>query len=311
MTKALRITSIIVAVAAVLLVALPMVFSSGMDEQASSLIDSPGVLESLSKAAVAADTGADAPLVQQAQKYAAYLNPPPPPKRAKPAPKSNNRTPTRPKSPVSTKFELMGTSYYPDRPKLSLALIDEPGIGLRWIRQSSKIGHLVVEEVKDGKVVIRDGTSTYELEPKRTPKRSLVKGESSYSAEAPSSGLLHTESPEIRTDVSPPRETVSSPRSRPPSTRINTRNNIGRTDGTTPRSNTADAPELSDVQISLFDQFARETDDINDPNEWMEKADELMERLAEDSQVTDEEAELLDELGEELQDANEEEASAD
>jgi len=310
MTKALRITSIIVAAAAVLLVALPVVFSSGMDEQTASLLDSQGVLEGLNKVAVAADTGAASPLVQQAEKFAAYLNPPPP-KRDKPAPVRDNRTAVRPASPVTAKFELLGTSYYPQRPELSLALIDEPGAGLRWIRQSSKIGHLIVEQVKDGKVVIRDGTSTYELEPKRTPKRSLVKGESPYTAEAPSSGLLQTESPEMQADFPPlPRETVDSPRSRPPPTRISPRNIRGRTVPATPRSNTADSG-LSDAQMALFDQFAKQADEIDDPNEWMEKADELMERLAEASQVTDEEAELLDELGDELQDPNEQQTSED
>jgi hypothetical protein len=311
MTKALRITSIAVAAAAVLLVALPVVFSSGMDEQTASLLGSPGVLESLNKSAVAADTGAVSPLVQQAEKFAAYLNPPPTPKREKPVPARNNHTPIRPTQPVTAKFELLGTSYYPDRPELSLALIDEPGSGLRWIRQSSKIGHLIVEQVMDGKVTIRDGTNTYELEPKRTPKRSLVKGESSYSAKTPSSGLLYTELPESRADAPPsPREAINSSRSRPPLTRTNTRINKGRSVPAAPPSNIGDS-ELSDKQAALFDQFAREVNDINDPNEWMERADKLMERLAEASQVTNEEAELLDELGEKLKDANEQQAPED
>jgi len=203
MTKALRITSIIVAAVAVLLVALPAVFSSGMNEQTQSLLDSPGVLESLKKNAASAKTGTVSPLVQQAQKFAAYLNPPPPPKPSRPAPTRDRKPSIRPNAPVSAKFELLGTSYYAIRPELSLALIDEPGKGLRWIRQSSEIGHLTVEEVKDGKVVIRDGTRTYEIEPKQIPKRSLVKGESSYSTETPSSGILLTDAPPILPTAAP------------------------------------------------------------------------------------------------------------
>lgn len=311
MTKALRITSIAIAAATVLLVVLPAVFSSDMNEQTKTLLNSPGIIESLNKTATA-DAGAASPLVQQAEKFAAYLNPPkPPPKRERPTTNSKRRAPVRPTSPVTAKFELLGTSYYPLRPELSLALIDEPGAGLRWVRQSSKIGHLTVEQVKDGKVVIRDGTSTYELESKRMPKRSLVKGESPAGTEAPSSGLLRTESHRTEPDVSPMPKNIGSQRSRPSSSRATPRNNTNRMVRATTRSNTNDTPGLTEAQISLFDEFARQTDDIEDPNEWMRKADELMERLAETSQVTEEEAELLEELGEELRDANDQEAPED
>lgn len=289
-----------------MLIAMPAVFSSDMDEQTASLLNSPGVLESLSKSAVAADAGAVSPLVQQAEKFAAYLNPPPP-KRGRPTPARNKRIEARPAK-VTAKFELLGTSYHPQRPEMSLALIDEPGAGLRWIRQSSKIGHLVVEQIKDGKVIILDGTNTYELEPKRTPKRSLVKGMSEYSTEAPSSGLLHTESPRKQDDLPIiPRNTVSSSRSRTSSNRVRTRKIRNRTSPATASSNTVDSQKLNDAQTALLDEFTKQTQDIDDSNEWLEKADELMERLAETSQVTEEEAELLDELGQDLQDANEQE----
>jgi hypothetical protein len=311
MTKTLRITSIIVAAAAVLLIAMPVVFSSGMDEQTESLLNSPGVLQSLGKSAVAADTGAISPLVQQAEKFAAYLNPLPP-KREKPTPARKKSPAVKPSTPITAKFDLLGTSYYHQRPELSLALINEPGAGLRWIRQSSKIGHLVVEQIKDGKVVIRDGTNTYELEPKRTPKRPLVKGEPVYNTEAPSSDLLHTESTQTQDD-SPtiPRDTASSTRSRPPSNRTRTRSIKGRTAPATAPSNTVDFQNLNDEQMALLDEFTKQTGEIDDPKAWLEKADELMERLSEASQVTDEEAELLDELGEDLQDVNEQETPED
>jgi hypothetical protein len=311
MTKTLRITSIVVAAAAVVLIVMPMVFSSGMDEQAANLLNLPGVLESLSSSAAAPDTGAVPPLVKQAEKFAAYRNPPPPPKREISTP-NRERPAVRPAAAVTAKFELLGTSYYSQRPELSLALIDEPGAGLRWVRQSSKIGHLVVEQIKDGKVVIRDGADTYELEAKRTPKRSLVKGESTYSTQAPSSGLFHTESLQMPDDFpTKPKRTVSSQRSRPPSNRISTSSIRDRTTPAAAPSNTADSHNLSDEQIALFDQFAREANEINDPNIWAAKADELMKHLSETSQVTDEEAELLDELGQKLQDANEQGASED
>ncbi len=292
MTKALRITSIAVAAAAVLLIALPAVFSSGMDEQTQSLLNSPGVLESLKKTTALADAGTVSPLVQQARDFARYLNPPPPPRPTRPAPARSNQPAVRPQAQVSAKFELLGTSYYALRPEMSLALIDEPGRGLRWIRQSSKIGHLVVEEVKDGKVVIRDGTRTYELQAKRAPKRSLIKSESSYSAEAPA--------------VLPSSAVPASP-SWPQdlSTRIDAHRNGTDVSPSRPPKNVQGRRELDAAEIAIFDQFVKETEDIEDPNEWLEKADGLMQRLANASRVTEEEASLLDELGEELQDANE------
>jgi hypothetical protein len=56
-------------------------------------------------------------------------------------------------------------------------LIDEPGKGLHWVRQSGKVGHLIIEQVKDGAVLIRDGQRTFEQTvPEKPKKRSLLKG---------------------------------------------------------------------------------------------------------------------------------------
>jgi hypothetical protein len=81
--------------------------------------------------------------------------------------------------PVAAKFKLVGTSRYALHPELSLALIDEPGKGLYWVRQFSKVGHLIIEQVKDGLVVVRDGKNTFELVAERPEKRSLLKANSS------------------------------------------------------------------------------------------------------------------------------------
>ncbi|MCK4753389.1 MAG: hypothetical protein KAS75_08075, partial [Planctomycetes bacterium] len=98
---------------------------------------------------------------------------------AKPKPRSQvSRKPSAPRRPpkVKAKFDLVGTSYYSKRPEQSLALIDEPGKGFRWVAQSEKVGHLVFEQIKDGVVVVRDGQKTFELTATRPEKRSLVKG---------------------------------------------------------------------------------------------------------------------------------------
>jgi len=290
MTKALRITSVAVAAAAVLLVAIPAVFSRGMDEQTKSLLNSPGVLETVNKAASVKASGTISPLVQQAKGFAAYLNPPPPPS---PNPPQNSRAAIRPQTPVAPKFDLVATSYYPLRPDMSLALVDEPGKGLRWVRQSSKIGYLTVEEIKDGKVVIRDGTRTYEIEPKRTPRRSLIKGESTAVLE------VDTATPE------PAASTTATP-TRRSSSQVNARRNQARPMPETDVTAAVETPEINLPERALLDEFLRHSQNVEDQNEWLQKAAELMNRLSEASRVTDEEAALLDELGKELQDANEE-----
>ena len=290
MTKALRITSVAVAAAAVLLVAIPAVFSPGTDEQTKSLLDSPGVLETVNNAASAKAAGTVSPLVQQAKGFAAYLNPPPPPS---PSPLQNSRTAIRPQTPVAPKFELVATSYYPLRPDMSLALIDEPGKGLQWVKQSSKIGYLTVEEITDGKVVIRDGTRTYEIGPKRTPRRSLIKGES-------------TAVPEVSTSIPGPASPTTAPQTRRSSPQVSASPNQP-----TPIEETAvlpvvEPPEMNPADRALLDEFIKHAQGGEDQNEWLQKANELMNRLAETSNITDEEANLLDELGRQLQDANEE-----
>jgi len=174
MIKTLRITSVIAVVLAVGFFIFPAVFGVRSDEQTERFLNSAGVIERFSKAQRQNNTESKdqiSPLVKQAEAFALYLNPPPP-KRAV-AYHKPTATP-RPKT-VSAKFELIGTSYYASHPELSLALIDEPGKGSHWVRQSSKVGHLVIEQVKDGLVVVRDGKRTFELTAERPKKTSLLK----------------------------------------------------------------------------------------------------------------------------------------
>jgi hypothetical protein len=77
---------------------------------------------------------------------------------------------------VSARFDLIATSYYAAHPEKSIALINQPGKGFSWVRQGDKVGYLIIEEVKGGVVVIRDGDRTYEVEAKRKPHRNLVRG---------------------------------------------------------------------------------------------------------------------------------------
>jgi len=180
MIKTLRVTSVVAVVLAVVFFVFPVVFGVRSDEQVEEFLNSPGVIAKFNKARGDKDKRSESqisPLVKESQAFALYLNPPTKPKQqAQPIRKAT--TTPRPQGPVSPKFKLMGTSYYASRPELSLALIDEPGKGSRWVRQSSEVSHLIIEQVKDGLVVIRDGKRTFELVPERPKERSLLQGAS-------------------------------------------------------------------------------------------------------------------------------------
>lgn len=177
MIKTLRITSVVATVLAVIFViffVFPVVF--GSDDHIEEFLNSPGVIEKFNKTVGnKATRGGDqtSPLVQQAGAFALYLDPPKP--RTPRTPTSGASGVTRGPA-VTPKFKLLGTSYYKGKPELSLALIDEPGKGLHWVRQSSKVGHFLIEQVKDGIVVFKDGKSTFELEAEQKPVISLLEG---------------------------------------------------------------------------------------------------------------------------------------
>jgi hypothetical protein len=162
-------------------------------------LDSPGVIEKFNKTmGNKAKTGQDeiSPLVQQAGAFALYLNPPP----AKTPRTAAGRTTGITSGPaVPPKFKVIGTSYYKDRPELSMALIDEPGKGLHWYRQSSEVGHFLIEQVKDGIVVFNDGKGTFEQKAEQKQELSLLEGDSAASSQTDASSQAGASS---RTDVS-------------------------------------------------------------------------------------------------------------
>ncbi|MHC4157958.1 MAG: hypothetical protein ACYSSO_02660 [Planctomycetota bacterium] len=186
MIKALRIASIIAVVLASVFFVFPVVFGVRRDEQAEQFLKLPGVIEKFSKAKGGKKAKSEdqvSPLVKQAEAFALYLNPPKP--KEPEAPSRTVKRTHKPKT-VSPKFELIGTSFYESHPELSLALIDEPGKGFRWVRQSNEVGHLIIEQIKDGIVVIRDGERTFELVAERPKRINLVKGFSPIGPDATS-----------------------------------------------------------------------------------------------------------------------------
>ena len=126
-----------------------------------------------------------APLVVQTQAFAAYLNGPVVQEKkevvatgSKP-PRNIAKVPKIRVVPTA-KFKLEGTSYYPNQPERSIALIAEPGStdeNQRWVKEGERLGHFVVHEIRRGVVVYRDqNEQLHEMSIERkTATRSLVR----------------------------------------------------------------------------------------------------------------------------------------
>ncbi len=134
------------------------------------------------------DRPKNSPLVQEAERFALLLNPPqvtparPTDRAASPMAMAMAATTTaaaavkalgpglRPRQ-ATAKFTLHATSYYPSSPDESLALINEPGKGHHWVRQGRQVGYIVIQEIRTGMIVWRDGDRVREMlvESPKTP----------------------------------------------------------------------------------------------------------------------------------------------
>ncbi|MBN1796427.1 MAG: hypothetical protein JW804_07125 [Sedimentisphaerales bacterium] len=297
MTKTVRIVSILAAFIVVILVAFPVVFSSEMSEDIKIFLNSPGILEKYKNAKNTVSDNTESPLVIQAKAFALYLDPPKPKSTPKPQPVVIERPAQpapKPVAPVKPKFDLEGTSYFAEKPELSLALINEPGKGLRWIRQSSKIGHLVVKEVLDGKIVIQDDSRTYEMEPKRPPQKSLIKNDKDSTKSV-------SKEPQPVTEIPAVNRITEKVADRPGTRTVSNRNRTVSRDTARPK-----APELTPAQIKLMDEFSKSIENIDDLDEIMRQAEIFNEKFEELSEISDEEAENIKELGRELSESDKE-----
>jgi len=197
MINTLRITSVVAVILAGVFFVFPVFFGVRSNQQVNEFVASPSVKEEFEQAANSKDKSTEnhaSPLVQQAEAFALYLNPPKP------------TTPTGPQGPkagsvirsmptTTPKFKVFGTSYCQDNPELSLVLIDEPGKGRHWVRQSSKVGHLIVEQVKDGLVVVKSGQETFELLIEQIPEAAAAKAAPGVSAQIPGQSPLRSTLP--------------------------------------------------------------------------------------------------------------------
>ncbi len=183
MIKTLRITSIAAILLACGFLAVPFIFQKRADPKAEELLKTESAVEKFSKTqsqrAAKKDTQLS-PLVKQAQAFANFLNPPKP----EPSPEERQAALEIRPQVVTPKFTLVGTSINTARPEMSMALIDEPGKGTYWVKQASQVGHLTIEQIKSGLVVVSDSGRTSEIVAERPEKISLLRNPLSEGAPA-------------------------------------------------------------------------------------------------------------------------------
>jgi hypothetical protein len=307
MIKTLRITGIIAAVLAGILFVFPVVFGVRSDKGVEQILNSSSVIEKFSKwkadkAERDDESAGGGPLVKQAQAFALYLNPQ--------QPKAGFTGPSAkvgPRGPVAAKFTLIGTSFSAAHPEMSLAFIDEPGKGMNFVRQSSQVGYLVIEQIKDGLIVVRDGQRTFEMAVEKSPSFSLPIPAVASSVASPSQmekdTIIKSSSP------SPMKKTTSRSISR----------SVSRANMPSITGEKSSESQLNEEQNAALERFIERLKtleknksdkiDYNEPNSADKSAeqDKQLEKIISDYQserVSEEEANNLNDLGEELQDVN-------
>lgn len=163
MIQTLRITSVIVGMLAAVLIWFSVSHGIERDMEAQDLLGAKDVIERLEDQIGKTNTApanTQTPLVQEAQRYASIVNPPPQ-KGTSVVQQTNRRTPGTfnpgPGTRETASFKVIGTCVNAEDPDASLAYIRETGKGEHWVRQKDVLGRFVVEEVLDGLVKLRNG----------------------------------------------------------------------------------------------------------------------------------------------------------
>lgn len=299
MIKTLRITSILAAILAGVFIVFPVIYGVRKDERVDKFLESPSAKEQFESAADSKTKKSDnqeSPLVKQAEAFALYLNPVKQP--VKRGSKTGKTTSISNKVNVTPKFPVFATIYYPENPELSQALIDEPGRGRHWVQQSSMVGHLLIEQIKDGIVVVKGSEETFELEIQKEPQPRPTGKPSPASSLKRSPGSLVRKSSAFDRAAANIRRTRSVPQK-------------------TPRSS-VDEEKMDELVDKLkgLQQNPASADTDSEINQKARNAriQELISKFK-STRVSAEESEKLDNMGEELkgiqEDANSPEPKAD
>lgn len=189
MVKILRNTNVLIVLVGILFV-LTVFFGLRPDIRIKQFLNLPNVIEQFENpvdSKVRISENRTPSLVQQAETFASYLNPEQKSENTQPI--SRTTSVTRELA-VTPQIKVLGTSYCADNPEMSFALIDEPGKGLHWVRQSSEVGHLRIQHIGNGLVTVKSSEETFELAVQPHPETStLVRGVSPISAQ-PSAGAF-------------------------------------------------------------------------------------------------------------------------
>lgn len=301
MIKTVRIASILTALLVVIIVALPVVLGAnngGTKTRKSFEVQSVVERFKMTRGERAKkDADQIPPLVKEAEDFALYLNPPKPPVKMRPPVDRPTIAVPPVKPPVITaKFNLIATCVHESNPAFSVALIDEPGRDRRWVRQSDVVGHLIIKEIKEGSVIINDGTRTYPLAMAERPvETSLVVGKS-----AAGESKLPTDLPPVLLNNIGLDKTAlikkQTPAAKRPAESI--------------RNQQRSAPIRSPEEQKLFDKFIEQLSGISVESgdeavkeQGLEKTDEMIEKFfseIENMRISGKEAQKLDDLGKKL-----------
>ena len=286
MIKTLRITSILAAALAITIVGFfvfRIVYGVQSDEKIKDFLSSPGVIEKFKKAEgnrSKTSSGQNPPLVQQAQAFSLYLNPP----VSKNTQVDRNATNISAQLKTTPKFPVIGISYYEGRPEMSMALIDEPGKGIHWVKQSTTVGHFFIEQIKNDLVIVKSGTETFNIVPEREPSNSKSPPQSNSSSVSKKPD--NTVTSRIRTPLpSRSRSIISRTPTKSPQ----------------PQENTDKSEKLEELYSKLKDiQISSDKTDSEQSEEERAKQIENIISNFKTSYVSPEEAEKLENLGEQL-----------
>ena len=205
MIKTLRITSVLVAMGAMALLGISVVYGIEKDPEVQALIDSDGPVaqfeQNQGRTAAQKNVNTKHPLVAAAEKYALLLNPPKAAPRV--SPKSNpltNKIRASVAKNISSSTKLVGTCFNAEDPNLSFALVDTPGKGQRWVSLKDKIDHHMVHEILAGEVVLLNGDQRQVLTVEKKATLSLIKGENKgLAGVAPTKSVTVNRKPSSRT----------------------------------------------------------------------------------------------------------------
>ena len=189
MIKTLRITSVAAVLLAVVVLAsvlgylwpaslLHLNFGVRSDKQVEKILGGPSAVDRFKEQYRNKGRGPDdttPPLVKQAEIFADILNPQVPtgPTTTTPIALPPKQSSAKPIGPVSSKFELLGTSCS-SNPNTSFAYIRLPDGTCQWTGVGTEIGHVTIKEIHNGSIVCSDGGRDIPMTTAATPETSTL-----------------------------------------------------------------------------------------------------------------------------------------